>query len=239
MLFRLLAPACLLLLPSTASAQEAGGAGYDWRGSYVGIFAGWAHNRTTATDISGEEYGGGSVGATMSLSDDGFIGGVLAGYNFQHGQFVFGPEFEFAGLSNDETRVINGDDGLRTIYDFYGSLAGRFGYAFDRTYVYGKGGLAFARIESAGGEYDGVGSEDSGGFGGFDGNETGTGDTTRFGWMIGFGAEHALTEEWRVKAEYSYADFGSETYDTFISGTQPFAFDDTLHTVKFGLIRRF
>ena len=27
-------------------------AGYDWSGAYVGIFAGWAHNESTATDIT-------------------------------------------------------------------------------------------------------------------------------------------------------------------------------------------
>src|SRR5690606_21866126 len=58
--------------------------GFNWTGGYVGVFGGWAHSRTKATDVEGEEYGGGTPGATMTLNDDGFIGGVTGGYNFQN-----------------------------------------------------------------------------------------------------------------------------------------------------------
>jgi outer membrane immunogenic protein len=213
---------------------------YDWSGVYVGVFGGWAHNRTTATDITGEEYGGGTAGATLSLSDDGLIGGVTAGFNFQNGSWVFGPEVELGWASNDKTVVENGDDGLYTEYGLYGAVTGRIGYAANRTLFYGKGGLAFATIKSAGGEFDGVGNEGDNGKWGFDGNEAGFGDETRYGWTIGGGVEHAFTDQWTIKAEYLFADFGSETYfDLLGENDEPFAFDDQLHTIKIGLNYQF
>jgi outer membrane immunogenic protein len=214
---------------------------YDWSGIYVGVFGGWAHNRTKATDITGEEYGGSTPGATMSLSDDGFLGGVTAGYNFQSGSWVFGPEIELGWVSNDELIVENNDDGLYSEYGFYGAVTGRIGYAANRTLFYGKGGVALATIKSAGGEFDGIGDEDDGGKWGFDGNEGAFGDHTRLGWTIGGGVEHALTDRWTIKAEYLFADFGSETYHNIgnVGDGDPFEFEDELHTVKFGLNYQF
>ncbi len=40
------------------------------------------------------------------------------------------------------------------------------------------------------------------------GTPTTSSDTSRFGWMLGAGAEHMLSREWSVKAEYDYLRFG-------------------------------
>jgi outer membrane immunogenic protein len=215
---------------------------YDWSGVYVGVFGGWAHSRTKATDITGEEYGGGTPGSQLSMNDDGFTVGATLGYNFQHGSWVFGPEVELGWVSNDETYIDpnDDDDGLFTEYGFFGAVTGRVGYAADRTLFYGKGGVAFADMKNAGGEFDGVGNEGDDGKWGFDGDEAGFGDETRIGWTLGAGVEHALSMQWTIKAEYMYADFGSETYGN-IDGDfdEPFSFDNQLHTVKIGLNYQF
>jgi len=212
---------------------------YDWSGVYVGVFGGWAHSRTKATDITGEEYGGGTPGAQLSMNDDGFTVGATLGYYFQNGSWVFGPEVELGWVSNDKT-FAEEDDGLFTEYGFFGAVTGRVGYAADRTLFYGKGGVAFANMKNAGGEFDGFGNEESGGKWGFDGDEAGFGDETRIGWTIGAGVEHAFAAQWSVKAEYMFADFGSETYGN-IDGDmdEPFSFDNQLHTVKIGLNYQF
>ena len=209
---------------------------YDWSGVYVGVFGGWAHNRTEATDVTGEEFGAPTPGATESLSDDGFVGGITAGYNFQSGSWVYGPEIELGWVSNEELYINPNDDdnGVYTKYGFYGAVTGRLGYAANRTLFYAKGGVAFAKIDSAGGEYDGPEDDENG----FDDDEAGVGDDTRIGWTIGGGVEHALTDRWSIKAEYLYADFGSESYDT-TDTNEPFDFDDQLHTVKIGLNYQF
>ena len=213
---------------------------YDWSGVYVGVFGGWAHSRTEATDITGEEYGNATDGSQLSMNDDGFTVGATLGYNFQNGSWVFGPEVELGWVSNDKTFVQGGDNGLYTEYGFFGAVTGRVGYAADRTLFYGKGGVAFADMKNAGGEFDGVGDEDDDGKWGFDGNEAGFGDEMRIGWTLGAGVEHALSTQWTIKAEYMFADFGSETYGK-IDGDfdEPFSFDNQLHTVKIGLNYQF
>ena len=59
--------------------------------------------------------------------------------------------------------------------DYFGTVRGRLGYAFDRTLVYGTGGFAY-----------GSGSADRS-FGGFAGN-----DSFRTGYAVGGGIEYAL-----------------------------------------------
>lgn len=214
--------------------------GFSWAGGYVGVFGGIAHSRTKVTDVTGEEFG--PPLSTLSMSDTGFVGGVTAGYNFQNGNWVWGPELEMGWASNDRTYVNPNDDeeGILTKYGLFGTATARVGYAMDRTLFYGKAGVAFARIRNAGGEYDGVGDEDSGGKWGFDGNESGFGDETRVGLTIGAGVEHALTNQWTVKGEYMYADFGTKTYGHANGNMSlPYDFRNHLHTVKIGFNYRF
>lgn len=210
---------------------------YTWSGAYVGAFGGAAFGRTRATDINGEDFG--APGSSISTSSSGGVAGITIGYNYQSGNWVFGPEIEIGFASNKKSYSFNNDNSrILTDYGFYGTAVGRLGYAFDRTLIYGKAGATLARIKSAAGEYDGVGQEDQNGEWGFDGNEAGWGEKTRIGWTIGAGIEHALTDHWSVKGEYGYADFGKKTYD----GTQqesPFRFRDQLHTIKVGLNYKF
>ena len=70
--------------------------------------------------------------------------------------------------------IVNDPRGLSSL-DYFGTVRGRLGYAFDRTLVYGTGGFAY-----------GSGSADRS-FGGFAGN-----DSFRTGWAVGGGIEYAL-----------------------------------------------
>lgn len=227
------------LAADVAEPVAPAGALHDWSGAYVGVAGGWAHGRTKATDVDGEEYG--SPGTSLSMTDNGFIGGVSAGYNFQRGAWVFGPELELGWAGVDKTHIDPNDDedGVFTQYGFYGTATGRLGYAANRTLVYGKAGLAFAQIKSAGGEFDGRGEENSGGYWGFDGDEAGFGDKLRLGWTIGAGIEHALSQTWSVKAEYMFADFGSSSYENLDDDDSTFRFKDQLHSLKLGVNYRF
>lgn len=222
---------------------------WSWEGPYIGAYGGWAHSRTKATDLDGTEFGDQDVasvpGVSLSMSDDDFFAGGTIGYNFQSGAFVFGPEVELGYINNDRlyiTEVGDGvpdgdgadDDGILTEYGFYGVAAGRVGYAVDRVLVFAKGGLAFADIKNAGGEYDGKGDEDSDGKWGFDGDESGFGSDIRLGFAIGGGVEWAVADQWSVKAEYLYMDFGSKTYNGTDNDSR-YKFKNTLHTVKVGV----
>lgn len=212
-----------------------------WAGFYVGAFGGWAGLRTTATDIIGEEFGGGTPGAKMSLRSSVFFGGVTAGYNFQNGAWVYGPEMEIGYLHSDKTRVINGSDGLLSNFrGLYGFGGARVGYAVtSNALLFAKAGVVWTRIGSAGGEFDGVGNEDDGGFWGFDGNEAAGGTRNRIGFAVGGGVEVSVARNWSIKGEYLYKDFGSKTYQTLVTGIQPFKFRDSAQTVKLGVNYRF
>ena len=72
-----------------------------------------------------------------------------------------------------------------------------------------------------------------------------TGDATRWSWMVGVGIEYAFAQNWSVKAEYTYMDFGTErillTPTSNLAGTVPFDDDSgrTIQVVKVGLNYKF
>ncbi len=144
---------------------------------------------------------------------EGFLGGVQVGYNWQvtpGAGFVWGIEADIQGIDLDRDRrrtdfVFTPDD--PTVPDFtgvsvgnpgaffredaasldwFGTVRGRLGYAFDRFLVYGTGGLAYgsgdrsdncsnARFRPAGFNCQGFGD-----------------DGTRWGYAVGGGFEWAL-----------------------------------------------
>jgi outer membrane immunogenic protein len=156
-------------------------------------------------------YVGGHVGVLDTDSKSGVLGGGQAGFNYQVGQWVFGVEGQISATSIKESfdlGMIHAESSL----DWISTLAGRAGYAFDRWLVYGKLGAAWAH---------GSGNI-SVGFPGFDGLAF-SGSSTVSGWMLGFGTEYALRDNWSVKLEYNMMDFDP----------------GTIHAVKGGVNYRF
>jgi opacity protein-like surface antigen len=91
------------------------------------------------------------------------------------------------------------------------------GIAHDRWLVYGKAGIAWAHTDFTDNwtvtpvpGFPNVNSV----FGGL-GNE----NNNRAGWTVGTGIEWAIWNNWSVKAEYDYLDFGTRT--VAINGTIP------------------
>ncbi|MGU3358701.1 outer membrane protein [Methylobacterium sp. M6A4_1b] len=138
--------------------------------------------------------GVGPVGAIAypgNSSNDGFTGGGQIGYNYQFtpgsgvvvgieadAQYVdFGRSRNQArslyGVPNPDLTFVN-PNGISSL-DFFGTVRGRLGYAFDRVLFYGTGGFAY-----------GAGSTERS-FGGFRGN-----DNFRTGYAAGGGIEYAL-----------------------------------------------
>ncbi|MEI9915769.1 MAG: outer membrane beta-barrel protein [Methylovirgula sp.] len=73
------------------------------------------------------------------------------------------------------------------------SIRGRIGVAFDRALIYGTGGAAFASIRHSVTDFTG-----------FDESHT----TGRVGWTAGGGVEYAIDNNWSVRVEYRYTDYG-------------------------------
>jgi hypothetical protein len=74
-----------------------------WAGWYIGAHAGAAWHQTSANvlDQDSEEFPFGST-----FSKTGFIGGGQIGYNWQHGNFVFGLEGDISGLTGKNSLFI-------------------------------------------------------------------------------------------------------------------------------------
>ena len=110
--------------------------------------------------------------------------------------------------------------------DFISSATARLGYSFDRVLLYAKGGGAWV-----GDKYSAVGTFAGTGFD-FEGNDL------RTGWTAGAGAEWAVWDNWSVRLEYDYYDFGHRsvlTSDSTNVLSGPVDIKQTVQTIKLGL----
>lgn len=195
------------LLLSTAAAVTAAGASlaadlpygsggyappapiFTWSGFYVGGQVGYAWANANLSGWSPRFAFSG-----VHYDPNGVIGGAHVGYNFQYNQIVLGVEGDVDGTGVNKSYawgpVVYGSQ-----MPVEGSIRGRLGLAFDRALVYVTGGAAFAGVTNTYHSYFGYNS---------------IGRSTA-GWTAGGGLEYALFNNWSVRAEYRYADFGSST----------------------------
>lgn len=209
-------------------------AAYNWSGLYVGAHAGygWADKfwQQTATNNPVLPLDR----SINSASVDGFLGGAQLGVNWQTGAWVFGVEGDWSWTNADGCA----GHAVFILYsacadvNWYATVTGRVGYAWDALLVYVKGGVAFADEDHV---FRFMGVPDTDRPGG-----------TRTGWTIGAGAEYGFAPNWSVKVEYAYMDFGSEslTFNYLPGGTAPglveqWDNDQDVHVVKFGINYRF
>lgn len=145
--------------------------GTSWQGPYVGANVGYQFGRV-------------SNGGT---NPSGVVGGVQAGYNVQHGQFVFGGETDIQ---------LSDADGTFAAWKFsnpwFGTLRGRAGFAMSNVLFYGTLGLAYGTLK-------------------LENTITGvTESRTNAGWAGGVGLEVALAGNWTARAEYLYVDLAGD-----------------------------
>ncbi|WP_426315215.1 outer membrane protein [Methylobacterium fujisawaense] len=166
---------------------------FTWTGAYFGINAGYAFDASSNNTNSFAvpfPYGNGTTAFFNQRNQEGFSGGGQVGYNFQFtpgSGIVVGIEADAQYLDFGRSRnnafvvgplapgyYVTDPRGLSSL-DFFGTVRGRIGYAFDRVLFYGTGGFAY-----------GSGSADRS-FGGYAGN-----DSFRTGYAVGGGIEYAL-----------------------------------------------
>lgn len=231
-----------ILLAGAASALMIGGAhaadiiepaAYDWTGPYIGIQGGYAWGEN---DASAEQTGLVPAladedvilnGDDGSIAIDGWVGGLHAGYLWQHDSLVFGIEGdgEFADIDGD-TDVIEGGDpepgSLEQEIDWLASLRLRAGFAFDRALFYATGGLAVGGVELA------IIDEE--------GDEFTRESDTEWGWTIGGGLAYAFTDDLSARLEYRYTDLGDIKAEASDGEEEISAEADTaFHAVRIGL----
>jgi len=227
---------------------------FTWTGLYVGINAGytWSNSNsvnTVTADVFGNPAirGGPAFGVasaalatgSVSVKDNGFIGGGQIGYNYQFANsFVVGLEADIQGIaaSNGRTSVFSqatatgfpGNPIDQTLsssrkQDYLGTVRGRLGFTIAPTLlVYGTGGVAYGQTQSSTSITQFVEAAPA------NYSSFGTFSNTRVGWTAGGGIEWLFAPNWSVKAEYLYYDLGSVTYG--LSPLQNFNIAGTLFT---------
>ncbi len=185
---------------------------FTWSGVYLGAQIGYAWGKDnvswsgTANDL---DLAAGSFG----VGPQGAIGGAHLGWNIQpNSWFVFGIEASVDGTSLRKSVSVPLADFAGDTFgsmtatsnaSVQGSVRGRLGIAFGRLLLYGTGGVAVTN-------YNTTYVDSTGFFTGF----PGTNDTisvTRAGFTAGGGIEYAITDNWSVRAEYRYSNFGHVT----------------------------
>ena len=180
---------------------------FTWTGFYVGGQVGYEFGRdngfATATAT-------GAGLAANSARDSGVIGGAHIGYNFSSQSLpvlgsifgtlgsgvVIGIEGDVDGTTGRANYLLGGV-AVSDRDQIQGSVRGRLGYAFDRFLVYGTGGAAFGGFRNNYANLiTGANSSSS---------------TTRVGYTVGGGVEYAITNNFSLRAEYRFSDFGSYT----------------------------
>lgn len=187
-------------------------AGYNWSGFYVGVHAGYAWGELTSANDP-----------TIDHEPSGGLFGGQIGYNWQHGQVVFGVEADLAYSTVDGSDTttfgaftVNGDHDMK----YLGTVRGRLGFAQDRVLFYATGGFAWTKVV---GRLNVVGV--------ISGSDT----VNLQGWTAGGGIEYAFTQNITARLEYLYVDFKPET--TTMNLGFPFTdqVDKNLNIVRFAL----
>lgn len=175
---------------------------FSWTGGYIGAHAGYGWGKSL--DVNNPK-------ANEQKPKGGF-GGLQAGYNWQFdNNVVLGAEADVSFGSvkkNWGGANINdpyyGSDKLST----NGTVRARLGYAADRFLPYITGGLAWGQTKySLGCDAARVGETIGTCYTGGKNFETSNKKTVT-GWTAGAGLEYAVTDNWTVKGEYLYKDFG-------------------------------
>lgn len=181
---------------------------FTWTGVYIGGQAGyqWGANNPSFDLAPGDIF----VGYPPGSVSQGVVGGGHIGYNYQLspfeiGQVVIGIEGDVEGTSYAGT----GLDPTSTFFHttniaIEGSVRGRIGWAWDRVLIYGTGGVALASIRNTAGIAAGptLFSQTDG----------------RVGWTVGGGVEYALDQNWTIRGEYRYTNYGDYDFP-LVAGT--------------------
>jgi outer membrane immunogenic protein len=183
-------------------------AAYDWSGFYIGINGGGGGGRNCFTHISA-----GFDGGCHNVSG-GLVGGQI-GYNWQLRNVVLGLEFsgDWANLTGSHARPLApwASDNSHISGLFMGTA--RAGYAWDRSLLYVRGGVAWVREDNALTCNGVVG----GGFCVPVGATSASSSETRIGGVVGAGFEYAVTDNLILGIEGDYLPLGTRNH-TFNAG---------------------
>ena len=216
-MYKLLLSSVLALgVAGAASAQSADAP--TWTGPYGGLQAGYGSDDGSHQAIGGTGTATATAVATgarpsrVGQDRRGFEGGGQIGWNFQKGEWVFGPEGDFAymhvrGTSNTGTVTAAGatqNTVVRNRLDWMGSARLRAGHTLGDGLIYATGGYAFGKVRGSAAFNSPTGVE----------NYAGRNAYTAQGWIAGIGGELRPFHEGAASRisfgpELTYYDLGS------------------------------
>lgn len=192
----------------------------DWSGAYLGFGVGAAQGSAKANVHTQDGFPGSyftppdpeqidAVTAT-TLTDRGFSGTLFAGYGQQHGKLYFGLEASASSLDFDTSDTSGAvylsnaagafSNQISVSADWQATVRGRLGWVEQRWLAYVTGGVAFTQVR--------LDAQFRDNFLGVGATGSGSEKQTRTGWVLGAGGEYALSDAWRLRGEYLYADYG-------------------------------
>ncbi|MHA6334061.1 outer membrane protein [Qipengyuania sp. CAU 1752] len=179
------------------------------------IAAGFVATPAMAQD--GTQSGGFSIGGLAGIdsvtgefggesdSEEDFLYGATLGWDLVTANgLLLGTEVEWADSSHryteDDVVVLGDSVTVAAGRDIY--VGGRLGYDLGNVRLYTKAGYSNAKVE---GSY-------------FDGTTTFADSTTLDGWRAGAGIEVPVGQNFAIRAEYRYSDYGEVVLDGFATG---------------------
>ena len=211
---------------------------WTWTGFYIGANGGYGWSPANTVSLTNPPLTVNGVVGPGSAT--GGFGGGQVGYNWQIGAFVLGAEADVQGASikgSSGNLVIDpaGDVALSNQnLNFFYTVRGRAGLAFDRALVYFTGGFAGGTVNDTilvtNPAVPGT-------------SATLVDSTSRSGYVLGGGLEYAFDRHWSLKGEYQYLNLGSGILSGPVlpgPGTiTSTSVKDTFQTVRGGINFRF
>lgn len=213
-------------------------ANWCFQGWYFGVHGGvTCSNFNTSTSADEDSLGANGAGfvfaSDSSSGDEGASaqGGLHAGYNWQHGGWIYGFEADISATALDQiddavafTFLPNGPPfvtgvSAKSTVNWYSTARMRFGHTLgERVFLYGTGGLAFGQAELKQNtgifalRFDNQGNTLIDRNGGFASDEG-----IKFGWTAGAGIDFCLTPHVILGFTYLYVDLADSDASNSIS----------------------
>ena len=198
----------------------------NWSGFYVGVDVGSAWGNNIWNDAFDASF-------STSYSMSGVLAGVHGGWNYQTGPIVIGVEGNLdytnargsVALTNEVGENLGGSANLASTMNWVATFVGRGGVANGSTLYYVVAGMAVMGEQHT--------AEVSFAPGALLFQQTVR--TSRSGYVLGFGAEFAVYQNWSAKLEYNYMDFGKTGLAFPNVEGESVTLDQQVHVVKLGI----
>ncbi len=187
-------------------AATYGASVFSWDGFYAGVNAGYGFGQASSNALGNPQN-----------NLRGWEGGAQAGFAFSIGGFVLGAETDIQLTNIGYSLVQNNAVTDALNLNYFGTVRGRAGFAYDRFLPYATGGFAYGQATGSFSLNGGTFSESK----------------THMGWTAGAGVEVQATDNLTAKLEYLYTDLGTQTY--FGGLGNPTATSVTFSTIRAGL----